>query len=121
MSSAQSCVLYYANVHLRSPGLLTIALGIGLSSAVFNLVHSVLLRPLPYGDSERLVRVYTALDKEKGEERNASLLDIEDYNRRSQLLKNFGVWTVFDSQIEGDGITQAVNNLPVELAGASGR
>jgi putative ABC transport system permease protein len=36
---------------------LTLALGIGANSAVFGLVKSVLLNPLPYGDAERIVRV----------------------------------------------------------------
>ena len=43
-----------------------------------------------------------------GAERNASLLDIEDYNRRSSLLENIGGYTVFNSQIEGDGPAEAV-------------
>lgn len=90
------------------PGLLTIALGIGISSAVFSLVYAVLLRPLPYGDPDRLVRVYTVHAKERGQERNASLLDVEEYNRRSKLVENFGAWTAFESQLEGDGATQAV-------------
>ena len=38
--------------------LATLALGIGVTGAVFSIVYGVLLRPLPYPDSDRLVRVY---------------------------------------------------------------
>src|SRR5436190_20526818 len=47
----------------RSPGfalaaLVTLGLGIGATTAVFSVVYGVLLRPLPYPDSDRLVRLY---------------------------------------------------------------
>ena len=90
------------------PAVVTIALGIGAATTVFSLVYAILLRPFPYPAADRLVRVFTVAEGEQGAERDGSLLDIEEYNRRSSLLENIGGYTVFDSQIEGDGLAEAV-------------
>src|ERR1700723_1855236 len=49
----------------RSPGfsstvILVMALGIGATVAMFTVVHAVLMKPLPFQDQERLVRIYEA-------------------------------------------------------------
>jgi putative ABC transport system permease protein len=53
---------FAARASLRAPlftlmAVVTLALGIGANSAVFGLVKSVLLNPLPYGEADRIVRV----------------------------------------------------------------
>src|SRR5438045_7643721 len=50
----------------KAPGfaavaVLGIALGVGPNSAVFSIIHAVLLRPLPVGNSERMVAVWETL------------------------------------------------------------
>lgn len=54
---------YILRTIARNPGVmlvvvLTLALGIGLNVAIFSLVNAVLLRPLPYKDSDRLVQIW---------------------------------------------------------------
>src|SRR5215472_15574222 len=54
---------YSARTLLRTPGfaimaIVVMALGIGANTALFSVVHSVLLKPLPFADPDRLVMLY---------------------------------------------------------------
>ena len=58
---------------LRQPGftlvsLLTLTLGIGANTVVFGVVNAALLRPLPYPDADRLVRVREENQMNRGRE-----------------------------------------------------
>ena len=55
---------YASRMLIENPGfaaaaILCLALGIGATSAIFSVVHAVLLKPLPYRQPDRLVRLYT--------------------------------------------------------------
>ncbi|MGQ0538510.1 MAG: ADOP family duplicated permease [Gemmatimonadaceae bacterium] len=68
---------------------LTLALGIGATTAIFSLVHSVLLRPLPYADSDRLVTIYERVGEGRG---RASAGHFHDWTEQSRVLTATAAW-----------------------------
>jgi predicted permease len=74
-------VRYGLRLLLKSPGfaitaILTLALGIGASTAIFSVVYAALLKPLPYPQPDRIVRVWQVDDK--GYKSNISDPNFED-------------------------------------------
>lgn len=98
---------------IKSPGftlvcLLTLAVGIGANTAIFSFVDSVLLKPLPYTDADRIVRV---LEKPPLGARNGiSTLNYLDWQRAN---------TVFDHMAAqaGGPVTLTGFAEPVQLRG----
>jgi putative ABC transport system permease protein len=82
---------------LRTPGfalvaILTLALGIGGTSAIFTVVNRTLLNPLPFPDAERLVVVWGSKPNEGLPEIHFSQPDFEDYRRQARVFDALGAW-----------------------------
>ena len=84
-------VSYGARMAARTRGfttaaVLTLALGVGAATVTFTIVDSVVFRPLPYADADRLVKIWgtTALNPID----NMSLADFNDISERNRLFEN---------------------------------
>jgi hypothetical protein len=68
--------------------IVTIALGIGVNSAIFSVVNGVLLEPLPLRNPDRLVR--PAVISPRGFEISMSIPNFRDWRERSHSFESFG-------------------------------
>ncbi|HEX2444417.1 MAG TPA: ABC transporter permease [Vicinamibacterales bacterium] len=89
---------------------LTIALGIGANTAIFSVVNGVLLRPLPYADPDRLVRVYEITPRfGRFSVAPATFLD---WRRESTALR-IAAYDVGSATLAQDGMPERVTNVSV--------
>jgi len=80
---------------------ITLALGIGANTAIFSVVNAVLLNPLPYPESERLVFLNERTQQsEKVSVAWPNFLDLRDQNR---VFDNVGVYNRDSYNLTGDG------------------
>lgn len=95
---------------LKRPGftlivVLTLALGIGANSAIFSFVNALLLSPLPFQHSERLVQIQSQRGNETG---MLSLLEILDLKEHAQLFDGFASFRNTQYNITGNGPPEAL-------------
>jgi putative ABC transport system permease protein len=80
---------------------LTLALGIGANSAVFSAINSVLLRPMPFPNSERIVSI--AQIQAKTPQPHIAPTRLEDWNSMNHTFQAIsGYYTQDDSELSGD-------------------
>ena len=83
---------------LKNPGftavaVITLALGIGVNTAMFSLLHTLLFEPLPYPDSARVVRVFrTSPQSRSWPHSPANFLDRREQNRAFVHSAAFSGW-----------------------------
>lgn len=86
--------------------ILTIALGVGANTAIFTVVHAVLLNPLPYPNAERLAIIWSGFG---GESRApASGYELVQIRERSRLFDQVGGIWVTNAVVPGDGEPEQV-------------
>ena len=106
---------YGTRMLARSPGfalvaVLTLALGIGASTAIFSVVNGVLIRPLPYPASDRLVEVMRGLKSGNDETVEASKFLF--WQQHSRVFEAMAAFDIF-----GTGFNLASGGQPEHITG----
>src|SRR5215216_3946987 len=89
---------YGARMLLKQPGftivaVITLALGIGANTAIFSLVDSILLRPLPFRDPDRVVRMVQASPKLGLSSWGVSQADFAAYREQNRSFESVALYT----------------------------
>ena len=109
----------------RRPGLaavavVTLALGIGANTAIFGVVNTVLLRPSPYRDPDRIVRLASVNPRLGVSDSRSSPPNILDWRHRSTAFEELACFQEWDGVLTARGEAEPVrvnwvtpNLLPV--------
>jgi predicted permease len=105
---------YGARMLRKNPGftavaVLTLALGIGSTTAIFSVMNTLLLSPLPFADSDRIVLLQESVPKLAPGNMPVSAPDVADFRRMNHVFEDLGAFDTTSTDISGD-------NAPTRLA-----
>ena len=100
--------------------LITLALGIGANTAIFSIINSALLKPLPFPEPDRLVGLWQTAPGVNIADLNASIADYVTYREESRTLADVAIWNGNAFTVTGvaepervDGISATFRLLPM--------
>jgi predicted permease len=106
------------NKSFAAIAILTLAIGIGANTAVFSVINSVLLRPLPYPDADRLVSIAHTAPKVEGlSSLGGELLSSRSmyftYAEQNRSFEAVGIWSPTTVAVTGIGEPEQADTIVV--------
>jgi putative ABC transport system permease protein len=102
----------------RQPGftavaVATLALGIGANSAIFSVVQSLMLRPLPYPHAERIVAPIGVQSSRGIRDGGDAYADYVDWRKQTDIFEAIALWRPASLDLTGDGHSERIAALAV--------
>jgi predicted permease len=93
---------------LKRPGftaivVITLALGIGANTTIFSVVNAVLLRPLPYKEPDRLIRIWESNPGRGWPDFSASAPNFKDWQKQQTVFEHLAAQEISTFNLAGDG------------------
>ena len=95
---------------------LTLALGIGANTAIFSVVRSLLLEPLPFAEPDRLMMLWEADAQNPERVSILSMPNYLDFKREVAAFEETGIWEYLNFNFSGDGEAEIVPGLRVSAS-----
>jgi len=92
---------------------LTLALGIGGTTAIFSVVYGVLIKPLPYPESDKLVSLRHAAPGSSVPQSGISESMYVTYREENRVFEQIGLWTDHEQTLTGMGEPERIHALAV--------
>jgi putative ABC transport system permease protein len=96
--------------------ILTLALGIGANTAIFSVVNSVLLKPLPFKDPNRLIIIWETDTKNRGTNSLVSSSDFIDWKDQTRVFEQIAAWRFLYLNLTGRDEPERVQGLTVSAS-----
>ncbi|HEY1938254.1 MAG TPA: ABC transporter permease [Candidatus Angelobacter sp.] len=98
---------YGVRTLLRTPGfaltaILVMALGIGATTSLFTIVRSVLLRPLPFREPDKLVMLYERFRQQPESYNVVAPADFRDWRAQTHGFEDMGAWRWYGLNLSGE-------------------
>jgi predicted permease len=107
MSNLWQDLRYAARMAMKNPGftsiaVITLALGIGINSAIFSVVNALLVRPLPFDDLDRIVALWERVPSQGVERNETAAANYFDWSAQQTSFSRTGVYRGWSANLTGD-------------------
>jgi putative ABC transport system permease protein len=111
---------YGARMLLKKPGftliaVVTLALGIGATTAIFSVVNAVLLRPLPFPQAERVVRLWQSHQPTNRPRFSVTYPDFQDWRQQNQAFTHLAAYREDGFNLQAGAAARRVNGARVTM------
>jgi len=111
---------YGARMLLKNPGftlvaIITLSLGIGANTTIFSLINSLLLKPIPFPQADRLALVWQSQVNNPKSRNIVSAPNFWDWQRQNEVFENMAVFDTAGKgyDLSGDGEPERVSGVRV--------